>query len=82
MFAVCWGPNQVYYMLLVLVQFNSGNTFYWWTVVIAFLNVCVNPFVYAYKHKVIRKQVNGWLRVGSSSSRVGQVPTSLANITG
>ena len=69
-FAVSWGPNQIYYMMYLL-QYDFGNTVYWWTIVFAFLNLFVNPFVYAYKHETIRKQVNKWLRLDGRNKSVG-----------
>ena len=63
MFAVCWGPNEIFYALQILYEYSFQVPFYWWSVVMGFLNVSLNPSVYAYKHETIRKQVNKWLRV-------------------
>ena len=72
-FAVCWGPNQVYF-LLVQLGYNVGPTFYWWTVIFAFLNVFINPFVYPSKLEAVRKKVNAWLRIESrGQGKVGPV---------
>ncbi|XP_041483230.1 galanin receptor type 1-like [Lytechinus variegatus] len=49
---VCWSPNQ-----FTFLQFNLGGPlnfdgiWYHFTVVAAFCNTCINPFIYALKHR-------------------------------
>jgi hypothetical protein len=50
-FVVCWSPNQIIYTM-----FNCGfkvdfsSTFYHFTVILAFANCCINPFIYAFQY--------------------------------
>ena len=69
-FVICWSNNQVYYLMYNLgfhVDWNSS--FYQSTVVMAFLNCTINPFIYLAKYQDFqtalksccgsRKSVNG-----------------------
>lgn len=55
-YVICWTPNQ-----LTFLQFNLGGAldfngaWYHITVFMAFLNTCVNPIIYALKHKQFQK---------------------------
>ena len=51
-FVICWSSNTIYYMMYNLgfkVDWNS--TFYKFTVVMAFLNCTINPFIYLAKYQ-------------------------------
>ena len=51
-FIICWSNNQVYYLMYNLgfnVDWNSS--FYQSTVVMAFLNCTINPFIYLAKYQ-------------------------------
>ena len=51
-FVICWSNNQVYYLMYNLgfnVDWNSS--FYQSTVVMAFLNCTINPFIYLAKYQ-------------------------------
>lgn len=57
-FAVCWTPNQIYYLCFNLgynVDFLSAD--YLLTLFLCFSNCCINPFIYAFKFKALRKIV-------------------------
>ena len=77
---VCLGPNQLYLLLCSLTVPMPDDVFLW-TTMLAELNVCVNPLLYASKHEAVRKQVKEWLqhtgRLGVS--RVGPAPPVLAH---
>nr|XP_054753878.1 trissin receptor-like [Lytechinus pictus] len=55
-FAICWAPNQ-----FVFFAYNCGwnldfdQWYYHLTVLVAFCNSCMNPFIYAFKSKQYRK---------------------------
>ncbi|XP_071491438.1 galanin receptor 2a-like [Diadema antillarum] len=55
-FAICWAPNQ-----FVFFAYNCGwnldfnSWYYHLTVLVAFCNSCMNPFIYAFKSKQYRK---------------------------
>ena len=56
MYFLCWTPNQ-----FTFLQFNMGGrldfdgAWYHFTVVAAFLNTALNPFIYALKHSQFQK---------------------------
>ncbi|XP_072178657.1 galanin receptor 2a-like [Diadema setosum] len=57
-FAVCWTPNQIMYLNFNLggyLDFESG--FYYFSVILAFCNMCINPFIYAFKYRRFKKGV-------------------------
>ena len=48
---ICWTPNHVTYLWFFLggdLDFDSAP--YFFTVILAFLNMCVNPFIYTFKY--------------------------------
>ena len=55
-FVLCWFPNRVYFFLfnMSIVTNLSSNARYI-TVFLAFLNVCLNPFIYAAKLDPVKK---------------------------
>jgi len=62
-FIVCWSPNQFY----SIVSFFGGAVdfstwFYHFTVVLVFVNSCVNPFIYAAKYREFQAGVRRLLR--------------------
>ncbi|XP_070557332.1 galanin receptor 2a-like [Ptychodera flava] len=55
-FTICWTPNQVLYLAYSFgshVDFTSW--YYHLTVLLAFMNSCVNPFIYAFKSEKYRE---------------------------
>ena len=51
-FVICWSSNQIYYLMYNFgfnVDWNSS--FYQFTVVMAFLNCTINPFIYLAKYQ-------------------------------
>ena len=55
-FFFCWVWNQTYYLMYYLgyqhVDFTSG--FYNFTVIMVFLNCCVNPVIYSIRYEQVR----------------------------
>jgi hypothetical protein len=54
-FVLSWLPNNVYFMMFFSnPDVSVVSTGYDTTILIAFFNVCINPFIYAGKYEVIR----------------------------
>ncbi|ELU06600.1 hypothetical protein CAPTEDRAFT_96648 [Capitella teleta] len=69
-FVLCWTSNQVYFLLMNLgFNLTTKTNFYKFTVIAAFLNCCVNPFVYLVKDSAFRKAVRDVV-LGSKTSSV------------
>jgi len=51
-FIVCWTPNEILILLSFLGGYNLDFTswYYHLTVVLVFINSCINPFIYAIKY--------------------------------
>ena len=57
-FAICWVNNQVYFLMFNIgypVDFNG--TYFHFTVIMVFLNCCINPFIYCFKYHSFQEQV-------------------------
>lgn len=68
LFAVCWLPNHIYFLLMNLgFQLSISSDLWYGTVFVAFLNICLHPFVYAVKLDTAKKHVLdfvfGWRNV-------------------
>ena len=51
-FVICWSNNQIYYLMYNLgFNVNWNSSFYQSTVVMAFLNCTINPFIYLAKYQ-------------------------------
>ncbi|XP_070576347.1 cholecystokinin receptor-like [Ptychodera flava] len=61
-FVVCWGPNQI---LFFSYNLGANVDFTKWyhhaTVMLAFANSCMNPFIYTFKNKVFREGLKNLL---------------------
>ena len=58
-FIVCWFPNNMFFMIgLSVAQHTTGMVVgYYPTVFLAYLNVCMNPFIYATKHEGVKREL-------------------------
>jgi len=74
LFIVCWLPNVIYYLLTVVIFIWDLEIYYitisiwnvhiyYITIFIAFLNICLNPFVYAGQHDAIKTRIREMLQV-------------------
>ncbi|KAK2154721.1 hypothetical protein LSH36_259g01016 [Paralvinella palmiformis] len=56
-FVFCWTWNQIYYLMfnLGLMTGDFTSVFYNFTVVMVFLNCCINPFIYIAKYEQFQK---------------------------
>src|SRR6218665_2709125 len=62
-FALCWFPNRLYFLLfnMSIITNLSSNARYI-TLFLAFLNVCLNPFIYAAKLDPVKKYLRQKMR--------------------
>ena len=64
---VCWSPNQistiVSYFGHTYVDYTTW--FYHFTVVLVFMNSCINPFIYAAKYREFQAGVRSLPYIGS-----------------
>ena len=85
-FALCWGPNQMLLFLLnVGVSADFSSWYYHVTVMLTFLNCCVNPIIYTCNYRDFKeclfKMLCGWARIkkptemGQSSNLHSSVST-------
>jgi len=57
-FIVCWLPNNAFFLVLFYsVQSTNLVVGYYPTVFLVYLNVCLNPFIYALKHEGVKSQL-------------------------
>ena len=88
-FVICWSNNQVYYLMYNLgFNINWNSSFYQSTVVMAFLNCTINPFIYLAKYQDFqtalkslcgcRKSVDG-RDTELSSGSVSQAPSTIGD---
>ena len=61
-YAVAWLPENVYYLLVNLdANLTLRDSGYYAVMFVAFLYVCMNPFIYATKFEPVRKQLRRML---------------------
>ena len=55
-FVICWSNNQIYYFTYNLgYEVDWTGTYYKFTVLMAFLNCTINPFIYLIKYQDFQK---------------------------
>ena len=55
-FVFCWSWNQVYFLMFNLgLSIDLTSIFYNFTVVMVFMNCCINPFIYITKYEQFQK---------------------------
>ena len=52
---VCWVPHKVYVIMYMFGQISTFGNVYQATVIMMFLNCCINPFIYIAKYDAFRK---------------------------
>jgi len=81
-FVVCYCPNNVFFLILVRAPPNSTLVAgYYPTVFLMYLNICMNPFIYATKHDGVKQQL-ARLIVCRNPNDVGDAPGSSSNRAG
>ena len=55
-FVICWFPINIYFMIIDNTA-QTSNIFvgYFPTVFLAYINICMNPFIYAMKHEGVKQ---------------------------
>jgi hypothetical protein len=57
-FVICWLPSDMYSVIsLVFTETNPLTVVYYPTIFAGFLNICMNPFIYALKYDVVRSRL-------------------------
>ncbi|XP_077984590.1 histamine H2 receptor-like [Glandiceps talaboti] len=57
-YAICWGPNQVMFMLYCVgVNVNIFKTYFQVFIVLGYINTAINPFIYALKYKQFQRGI-------------------------
>lgn len=57
-YLVCWTPNQVtffFYNVFGVPRNYLGSSLHLYTTILATFNICVNPFVYAFRYKAFKQ---------------------------
>ena len=76
-FIVCWSPNQINTIVSYLSNTVDYTTwFYHFTVVMVFMNSCINPFIYAAKYREFQAGVRRLLRLDSTQASSSGVAES------
>ena len=52
---VCWVPHKVYILMYMFGQISTFGHVYQATLIMMFLNCCINPFIYVAKYAAFRK---------------------------
>ena len=53
-FFVCWVPQKMYILMYMIGQISTFGHVYQATVILMFLNCCINPFIYIAKYAAFR----------------------------
>ena len=66
-FVFCWFPSAFYFIIVDNTTQTSSDMFagYYATVFVAYLYICMNPFIYAVKHEGVKGKLvslMAWLR--------------------
>lgn len=73
-FVACWFPSQVWYLISVSFQdLVVSGTVYTASLFLIFLNLIVNPFIYAAKLEPVRKTLKSWMTKPKVSGTVSSV---------
>ncbi len=81
-FAVCWTPNQVWFLLFNFgIPMNPGGHFHLLTIILAVGNSCVNPIIYTLTNKPFRKGIREVFCKERDSNRVHESGTSAVTLS-
>jgi len=84
-FVVCWFPSSIFFLILPSlmqtydpVSLAIGG---YMTVFLAYLNSCLNPFIYATKHEGVKRQLARLVMVCRRAPAVGDEPGTIIPCT-
>jgi len=81
-FVVCWFPMNVYVLILTIsAKTTTLAVGYYPTIFLVYLNICMNPFIYALKHEGVKHQL-ARLMVCRKPRDIGDTPGSNGNRAG
>ncbi|ELT89587.1 hypothetical protein CAPTEDRAFT_195407 [Capitella teleta] len=76
-FAICWTPNQVYYLMYNLgYDLNFTSVGYLITMFMSFINSCINPCIYAFKLEAFRHGIRAYLQCLPSCRKQNQAESA------
>lgn len=57
-YLICWGPNEILYLLFNLgIAVDFSSVYYYTTVIFVLCNMCLNPIIYAFHYGELRRGV-------------------------
>jgi len=62
-FVICWFPTAIYFIVLNTTQMSGAISMVhqvvgsYTTLLLSCLYICMNPFIYAFKHYAVRKKL-------------------------
>ena len=69
-FIICWSNNQVYFLMFNLgYDANWNGIYYKFTILMAFLNCTVNPFIYLMKYQDFQKAMKTFFCCDGQNNR-------------
>jgi len=73
-FSVCWFPFNIYFVIMDYSAQARSDLFigYYPTVFLVYLNICMNPFIYALKHDGVKRNLRSMMTTVFSRSSVGE----------
>ena len=81
-FVVCWFPMNIYVLILtVSAKTTTLAVGYYPTIFLVYLNICMNPFIYALKHEGVKHQLTR-LMVCRKPRDIGDTSGSNSNRAG
>ena len=76
-FAICWCPHSILFLVMTnSIQVSALVVGYYPTVFLVYLNICMNPFIYAMKHDGVKKQLARVIRCHKPSDAGDESGTS------
>jgi len=81
-FVICWSPLNIYPVVLDILAQTPSNLVlgpgYYATVFLSYLNICMNPFIYAFKQEAVKEKLARLMvcRKRVEVAAVGDVPGS------
>jgi len=81
-FVICWFPATFYFVIFDASSHTSGlYVGYHFAVFLSYLYVCMNPFIYAFKHEAVKETLSRLMvcRKRVEATSVGDAPRNNYN---